>query len=184
MRSLFRICFEYVLLLLLSHRQLPGQLSFENSHLIVRGSQSSLQMSVFPGNQRTLQQVSFNIVCHSSYPMKSQSKLFPNEATMDGRSALCCICNGRGLYLFQDNNLVSTREKGQLVSHQNTRLAGQKSANALIKDVFSNFGVNSAQRIIQQINICISVHCSGERNSRICDCVLLLMTFITATMTL
>ena len=49
--------------------------------------------------------------------------------------------------------------------HQQHRLAAQMVADAVVEDVLSDLTVDGAERVVQQVNIGGSVHCTGQVNS-------------------
>ena len=51
------------------------------------------------------------------------------------------------------------------MGHQNPRLIPQEALNAVGEELLSDIGVDSTERIIQQVNMCVAVAGSGERES-------------------
>ena len=67
----------------------------------------------------------------------------------------------------QKSAVVSGQQLTHLnpVRHQQHRLAAQMVADAVVEDVLSDLSVNSAERVVQQVNVGGSVHCAGQVNA-------------------
>lgn len=59
-------------------------------------------------------------------------------------------------------NLVALGQKLQLVADEHNSLAAEIAADALSEYVAPDFGINSGQRVIEEIELFVGVECTGQ----------------------
>lgn len=69
---------------------------------------------------------------------------------------LCVCADLWNLPMWQNDNLVCSRQELQLMSDQDPSLAAQQVAEALLKQVLANMGVHGWQGIIQKV--CVRIY--------------------------
>jgi hypothetical protein len=52
------------------------------------------------------------------------------------------------------------------MGNQHHDLCAQQSTNAFFKNTHCNLRINSRQRVVEQIDVCLGVNCSGKADSR------------------